>query len=416
MEEVKDPFRLNEEVRQAALAAELEPKFEAGEHAWLGMRGALLACQELGVSPAPLEQLRRRAGDVALSYGEIVALSGDFYASPQALFDEKPSPMPWLWEDNDLSDLRKIFKTELDWIKRENRGPSVGYPDNNIALAWNAKSYVELALDNTDHFGWHNVVAYCRYHHQAIQYAVSAASHSENDETWRRALYYNAFADHFLTDGFAAGHIRVPRQEIRSWALRTGHDEKLAGALSKLLHDQDGHVSTLHAQGEHGLSPEEGLPVKNALGIEWSTRCDGQLFIVESNTDEPLIAQPAAAVAASLVELYTAHRQKRAPQGEYRALRHVPFPLPGSETLTKKFSASALGQKKIEELVASVKWYVKLPWLGSGLDEAKVKQLLTELPNLMQAFRQNVAHAYEQSDTLRERLPHAYVEAFRNIA
>lgn len=32
-------------------------------------------------------------------------------------------------------------------------------------------------------------------------------------ETFRWALFTNAFADHFLTDAFAAGHVRVPRAE-----------------------------------------------------------------------------------------------------------------------------------------------------------------------------------------------------------
>lgn len=411
MEQVKDPFRQNDEIRRGLP----EPKFEAGEHQWLGLRGAQLACAALQLPKTTFDRLQRRAGDVELSYGEIVALSGDFYASPEDLWNEKPSAFPWLYEANDLSDLREAFATELAWIRRENRGANVGYPDNNIAFAWNAKSYVELALDNTDHFGWHNVVAYCRYHEKAIEYAISAASESVQDEGFRRALYYNGFADHFLTDGFAAGHIRVPRQQIRSWALGLGYGEKLAGALSKLLHDQDGHVSTLHAHGEGRLSDDEGLPVRNALGLDWSTRCDGQLFIVEENSEAPLIAEPVAAVTASLVELYTAHREKRAPAGEYRALQHVPFPRPGSPTLTQKFP-SDLAPARVKQLVDSVAWYVKLPWVGSGLGVSEVESLLKALPGLMQEFGRAVASDYEGSAQLRERLPRAYVEAFRSIA
>lgn len=411
MEQIKDPFRRNDEIRSGLP----EPKFEAGEHQWLGLRGAQRACVALGLPTTTLDRLQRRAGDVELSYGEIVALSGDFYASPEDLFDEKPAPIPWLYEQNDLSDLRKAFATELDWIKRENRGANVGYPNNNIAFAWNAKSYVELALDNTDHFGWHNVVAYCRYHEKAIDCAISAGSESALDEGFRRALYYNGFADHFLTDGFAAGHIRVPRQQIRSWASEVGYDEKLAGLLSKLLHDQDGHVSTLHAHGEGRLAPDEGLPVRNARGVEWSTRCDGQLFIVEQKSEAPLIAEPVAAVTASLVELYTARRKQQAPAGEYEALKYVPFPRPGSSTLTQKFPAD-LAPESVKKLVESVAWYFKLPWAKSSLGVPEVERLLQALPKLMQEFRRAVVSDYERSAELRERLPDAYVEAFQSIA
>lgn len=411
MEHVKDPFRRNDEIRRGLP----EPRFEAGEHQWLGLRGAQLACAALGLPPTTFDKLQRRAGDVELSYGEIAALSGDFYASPEDLFDEKPAPIPWMYEQNDLSDLRKAFATELDWIKRENRGANVGYPNNNIAFAWNAKSYVELALDNTDHFGWHNVLAYCRYHKKAIECALSARSESIEDEGFRRALYYNGFADHFLTDGFAAGHIRVPRQQIRDWASKVGYNEKLAGLLSKLLHDQDGHVSTLHAHGEGRLSSDEGLPVRNARGVDWSTRCDGQLFIVEEKSEAPLIAEPVSAVTASLVELYTARREQRAPGGEYRALQYVPFPRPGSATLTEKFPA-ALAPERVEQLVKSVVWYLRLPWAKSTLGVPEVERLLQVLPELMQEFRGAVASDYARSAELQERLPRAYVEAFQNIA
>ena len=59
---------------------------------------------------------RLRTND-RLSYGELVALSGDFYGSPVDLYEEKPAQLAWLWEDNDLEDLRRIFKSEIAWIE-----------------------------------------------------------------------------------------------------------------------------------------------------------------------------------------------------------------------------------------------------------------------------------------------------------
>ncbi|HWA74966.1 MAG TPA: hypothetical protein VG937_21640 [Polyangiaceae bacterium] len=418
MSDVKDPFRLAEEIREseAARIAKLKGKFEAGEHQWLGMRGAAAACEalkKLGVDIGSFQRLRRRAGDVELSYGEIVALSGDFYGSPEALFEERPPPWAWLTQPNDLGQLRKLFAAELSWIEAENRATTAGYPNNTLGFWWNAKSYLELAEDNTDHFGWHNMLAYCRHHQRALEYARDAATRGSNDENWLRALYWNGFSDHFLTDGFAAGHIRVPRAEIRTWATRQGYSPKLAGLLSKVLHDQDGHVHSVHAEGEAGLGDEEGLAVENAKGDRWYTRCDGQLFLVSKDATAPLIAEPIAAVAASLVELFTAQAEKQLPPGNYAALKHVPFPRRGEPGLSDKFRD--VSQERIGELLDSFTWYTKLPFIEASLDKQNIAALFAALPDLMQEFRNNVARDCEKDLNLKRRLPERYIEGFLNI-
>jgi hypothetical protein len=279
---------------------------------------------------------------------------------------------------------------------------------------WNAKSYLELAEDNTAHFGWHNVLKYCEVHQAAIDQAMTAKTRDPDDEAWMRAVYYNGFADHFLTDAFAAGHIRVPRAEIRAWAPGRGYSGKLAGLLSKVLHDQDGHIDSIHAQGESPLSDDEGLPVRNALGVEWSTRCDGQLFLVHKDDSAPLIAEPVAAVAASLVELHRAQEQKVAPRGPFAALQHVPFPRPGSQGLAAKFRDTS--PERLEELLDSFRWYTKVKFVEASLNKDNVGALFAALPELMRQFAANIARDFETSAVLRERLPSAYVEGFRKIS
>lgn len=387
-------------------------RFEAGEHIWLGRAGLWEACKQFGLSRTPFMRIKRREEDERFTYGELVALSGDFYDSPKAMFEEEPSLLPWLYEANDISDLRAAFQNELTWIEDEERGLNVGYPDESIALVWNSKSMIELALDNNVHFGWHNIVAYCHHHAQALELARKADQHDENDPTWRRALFYNAFADHFLTDAFAAGHVRVPRAEIRDWATTKGYSDKLAGGLSKVLHDQDGHVKTNHADGEQ-LSVDEGLRVRNSLGIEWSTRCDGQLFIVNSE-DECLIKEPTQAVAASLIELFTARRDQLLPVGIYQALPHVPFSHPDAPTLSEKFGVN-MSSSQFDALVESISWYVKIPWIGSGVGADEVRALFSALPELMKTFGQSVKKAYESNAELQKRLPKEYVQAYQSI-
>lgn len=424
-EPLDDPLavfvKAHHEARQSSTG---EKRFNGGEHAWLGGRGAALACaelkKELEISCDLFQFIPRGDGRETLSYGELVALSGDLYRTPDDLFDEKPSLLPSPWR-NDLPKIRDMFSEELRWIEARAKQTATldkvtPYPEHNLALAWSAKSYLELALDNTAHFGWHNVLAYCLYHEKALALAAAAAVNAgEHDPQLRRALYTNAFADHFLTDGFAAGHIRVPRAEIRRWAADKGFSEQIAGSLSKLLHDQDGH---LDAQSLHGVVDEnarrddDGLPVVNAAGASWHTRCDGQLFTGGESLKSPRIAQPIAAVAASVTELLRAWKLRELPRETYAATNFVPFPAPTTPPLIAKFPAN-LPEDRLEALWKSMGWYLRI--YGIGLEPRHLRALFEALPLLMERMRANVARDITR-DQRRVRIAPAYLTAFSKIA
>lgn len=412
-----DPFTVFHETRRRAAGTDPEGRrFNSGEHVWLGTRGVGLAREQLAQSHGVaiderlLRQIPRQSSDEVLEYGEIVALSGDFYETPEALFEERPAPLPWLWEDNDLSDLRELFEAELDWIseRHRNRDERPVYPDYNIRMMWNSKSMIELALRNEGHFGWHNIELYLRYHAEALQLAYD--SHGREGETFRRAVYVNAFADHFLTDGFSAGHIRVPRAEIVAWAERERLSPKIAGLLSKLLHDQDGHVD-LHSL--HGVAEgrrEDGLPVRNSLGTTWRTRCDGQLFLDPDDLDGPAVTTPVAAVAASVRELLLAWRQGELPKGIYEATRYVPFPDPTAPRLVDKFPAD-ISDIELDELWKGTALYAKV--IGLRVDH--FRRLFVALPGLMAQFRTSIAAAVDRDPQISERVAPEYIAAFRSI-
>jgi hypothetical protein len=419
-----DPLTLFLQWHRRALPARRGGKrFNAGEHAWLAGHGAERACEELArkrdvhVDKDLFASISRRDGREQLQYGELVALSGDFYESPEALFNETPSPLPWLWESNDLSDLRQIFKEELRWIedRRQGHGGASSYPDENIRLAWNAKSYVELALRNTDHFGWHCLRVYLRNHAEAMRLAASTGG--RNDETFRRALYTTAFADHFLTDAFAAGHIRVPRAEIRTWAEGRGLSEKIAGALSKVIHDEDGHVdlSSLHGVVDENHRPaEDGLLVQDSTGATWRTRCDGQLFLDTAATQSPAVDRAVAAVSASVCEFLLAWKRRELPAGIYAATQFMPFPHPDAPTLIQKFPADLAGAE-IDRLWNSVTWYTKIPWLV-GLKREHLRDLFTALPQIMVDFRAHIAAEVDANAELGARTAPSYIAAYKKIA
>ncbi|MHB8877120.1 MAG: hypothetical protein ACYC8T_25775 [Myxococcaceae bacterium] len=412
-----DPLRLLSRGRPKAGPAR-RLRFGSGEHVWLGNAGAATACVELRrggyqVDDETFLNVHRLYGGASHQYGELVALSGDFYDSPSELYEERPSAVPWRREANDHEELRKMFAVELGWIEDRQRGRGTeAYPDLNLRMAWSAKAYVELALRNVDHFGWHNQLAYCRYHGAALGMAVSAEGRA--DERWARALVYNAFADHFLTDGFAAGHIRVPRAEIRLWCEGQGLSDKLAGALSKVLHDQDGHVEGFHGAGEDNRKDTEGLPVCNSKGDAWRTFCDGQLFLFPGATSRPEVQRPVRAVAESVKELVAAWKKGVLPKGVFSATREVPFPDPRSPGLAEKFSAG-MSPRRVEALVKSIAWYAKVPWLGPGLRAKHVQELFGALPELMKRFRANVKADLDRDPSLGRRLPSKYIEAFRAL-
>ena len=147
----------------------------------------------------------RRAMTEGLTYGGIIALSGDFYAS---FSDMSTAP---LIEIIDLIPLihRKSGTSELQTAT--------------------AGRYLLLAEKNISHFtnapSTRNNLAFWRTTHmQAIEKA----------RTGQAALAWglNATADHYLTDAFSGGHIRVPRETLAASGTK-GNIE------SKVLHDLD---------------------------------------------------------------------------------------------------------------------------------------------------------------------------------
>jgi len=84
-----------------------------------------------------------------------------------------------------------------------------------------------------------------RYHTRAIDQAVRAGLQSDQS-SFEQALVIEAFGQHFLSDAFSAGHIRVPRQEIVEFYTRLGtaafahlqrfiEDRMVAGLWAQLM-------------------------------------------------------------------------------------------------------------------------------------------------------------------------------------
>ena len=122
--------------------------------------------------------------------------------------------------------------------------------------------YMQLAASNYDHFGQDALDSYQAGHRLALAVAHAA----KNDADLRLAYAYEGFADHFLTDLFAAGHLRTPRRAIADWCTKA--PTSIAAYLGKVMHDIDN---------------QKGIYINNNDGTKWYAYGDNNLFI-EDNT------------------------------------------------------------------------------------------------------------------------------------
>jgi hypothetical protein len=382
--------------------AKSQLQFSAGEHVILGDLGYQKSC--LGRSNCPAK-IARADGRLAFSYGELVAF-GDFYESANDLYREQDKP----WFDvfrNDVNGTRQLFQREVTAVQNMMDGHGdESYPDLDNQYAFNYPQYVVAAERNFSHFGFYNMVRYVKEHTRALVlaqqvYRARAARSDQAEVLLSEALVQSGFADHFLTDGFASGHIRNPRQQTLAWAREHKLRDQTAAMLSRVLHDRDGEVRD---SGEHGL------PVMNARGDEWFARCDAQLFY-HNDLEAPAVALASEAVAVSVDEVLTAIERGEQPVGVYRATQLVPFPALTTPSLTATFAPARLNANKAFERLA---WYFRLP-LVSEMSPQLISNFVQDLPAVMASLRSDIADQLIHDRDILERLPAAYVAAYMAV-
>ena len=113
-------------------------------------------------------------------------------------------------------------------------------------------------------------------------------------------------------------------------------------------------------------------------------------------------------------ELLLAWKDQALPAGPYAATQLVPFPDPEGGSLIAKFP-STLPTEKIDRLLESVRWYVKVPWIGPGLGADHIRALVQALPEVMDQFRAQIASDLADPELLK-RLAPGFVTGFRQVA
>lgn len=300
-----------------------------------------------------------------LSYGEIIAIAGDFagllketISNSISLKDfEKMRPeleerfkgafnalLPYknnpFYANNNLEYLRELFKNEYkSLILKLAKEGSVHFNNasshsvtSKIKDQWAyAKSpgYVDLLSINVDHFEEDAKVSYAIGHTIALEEAKKAyalKAKGEQDEavaTLNMAYAMDAFASHFLTDLFSSGHLRTPRgplldiSKIVKYRLM-GYTATNVGLMANAGHDEDNY---------------SGLWVKNIHQV-WNAFGDGSYFDVKSEDNRFAIRE---ALQASIDEVSKAFETGELTRFKsFNALKLVGEPLPsGSDVINQ---------------------------------------------------------------------------------
>lgn len=144
-----------------------------------------------------------------ISFEEIVALA-DYYETFDDVMSEAQST---------------DGQQRLDFLRlklcRKKYGDECAFREVTISKAEEEKinlRYWKITGNNANHFVEDNRAKkeYRRYHKYALSLAYLAGV-SGNNDLYSKAFTNEAFGLHFYTDAFAAGHIRTPRQEIKSF-------------------------------------------------------------------------------------------------------------------------------------------------------------------------------------------------------
>ena len=231
-------------------------RFEYAEHVLLG--NMVLLPWHDGTKKLAKDVPFKLNNGLQVTYGQICALGGDFFGSKEPICmgkDAKEQIARFNAGFAALAIKPSARALAIDFIKSKREevaaNEAAAKPGSTVSTAAyyesftakyiakvknvlrgvfsdQEKGYLGLSLINLDHFGANTRTAYNAGHSAALSKAAS----NRTSKTLEDAYAMNAFADHFLQDSFAAGHLRVPRREL------------YAGKAGRYSKDICAHVST----------------------------------------------------------------------------------------------------------------------------------------------------------------------------
>jgi hypothetical protein len=229
------------------------------EHQELGRAAYLRACTELRAVVASKLASQAAAGRLEIACGKNIETLAEIYGDATALagdFLEEPSE----------------FITQAGAWRFNSR-----------------KSYWLLALENSAHFNPMATRSWAEYHAVAIRegLAGSAVDGLGAVTAFQLALQESAFADHFLQDAFAAGHMGFNRTASSAAASKSFHDAW--NARGRVVTDRNGDRWITFGDGrlDHPQNAEARRHVLEAATL--SVRGVLRAFVLaEQSADEEL--------------------------------------------------------------------------------------------------------------------------------
>ena len=301
----------------------------------LDERGAKLSV--LGITAPFTGSTGLPCGEKELTFAQIVALGGDFYAH---FDDAAAAAFAWAWPEvrglagwlagdyrattlsSDARSATCLLLTVIERDRDEHRNVAGEFATLALDATahYPARRYLALSSQNSCHFACPELgrenpahALYRAYHERALAEARAARSAVQAEVALLAALAVDAFGCHFLSDLFASGHLRVPRRVLSE---RYGI---LRGALrmSLRMHNED---------NEAGLWCTTRLPMTPRQ--VWRTYGDGLLTLAAA---ECHLRQVQEAVRRSAEEVFRAYcGAEMKPHARADAL--LPQPLPPGES------------------------------------------------------------------------------------
>lgn len=145
--------------------------------------------------------------------------------------------------------------------------------------------YLNLANTDYDHFGDAALTSYKIGHQIALEQAITARQTGDLSKL-EVAYAMNAFASHFLSDRFAAGHMRTPRLEL---------SENVTPAT----------IGSLLSNFMHGEENAYGLHVHNQRGDNWVAYGDKSYFSPQTSEHRRILHE---ALQTSADEVFAAYQ------------------------------------------------------------------------------------------------------------
>ncbi|CAH0016129.1 unnamed protein product [Clonostachys rhizophaga] len=234
--------------------------------------------------------------DWKLTFGDVIALAGDFYSRWQL-----DGCIPSISDDWD-SDPEKSLGIAAENVNLL-RTDSPGILKCVQSLIQEQGEYVKQAAADGRDIAQDAKKAYSSVHTLALRKAQEAyKSKKESDLT--EAYFIEGFAQHFLTDMFAAGHIRTLRRLLHSTTF----------TLDLYPGDQCG-------KGQQDEDGTNGPWVTNQEGESWAAYGDKQLGQCRSGKNRQMVA---AASQAGVDEVWETFQSGKIPAtAEFKALKKV---------------------------------------------------------------------------------------------